>query len=275
MQTADLSHSATASAIAFPIPANVYAEKVVSVTHYTDRLFSFRITRPQSFRFNSGQFVMIGLPNAERPVFRAYSIASPAWDDELEFFSIKVPDGPLTSHLQKIVPGDTVLLRQKSTGTLVLDALTPAKRLYMISTGTGIAPFASLIRDPETYEKFDQIILTHTCRDVAELEYGADLYRQSVEDALIGELTNGRLTYYSSTTRGQFPRMGRITTLIGNGSLFADLGVGAFDPAEDRVMICGSMAMLHDVKALVENAGFREGSHSEPGDFVVERAFVG
>jgi ferredoxin--NADP+ reductase len=275
MQTADLSHSAKASASPFPIPANVYAQRVVSVTHYTDRLFSFRITRPQSFRFRSGEFVMIGLPNAERPVFRAYSIASPAWDDELEFFSIKVPDGPLTSHLQKIVPGDTVLLRQKSTGTLVLDALTPAKRLYMVSTGTGIAPFASLIRDPETYEKFDQIILTHTCRDVAELEYGADLYRQSVEDALIGELTNGRLTYYSSTTRGQFPRMGRITTLIENGSLFADLGVEAFDAANDRVMICGSMAMLHDVKALVEKAGFREGSHSEPGDFVVERAFVG
>jgi ferredoxin--NADP+ reductase len=275
MQTADLSHSAGASAAAFPIPANVYAEKVVSVTHYTDRLFSFRITRPRSFRFRSGEFVMIGLPNAERPVFRAYSIASPAWDDELEFFSIKVPDGPLTSHLQKIVAGDTVLLRQKSTGTLVLDALTPAKRLYMISTGTGIAPFASLIRDPETYAKFDQIILTHTCRDVAELEYGADLYRQSVEDALIGELTNGRLTYYSSTTRGQFPRMGRITALIENGSLFADLGVGALDPSDDRVMICGSMAMLHDVKALVEKAGFREGSHSEPGDFVVERAFVG
>jgi ferredoxin--NADP+ reductase len=274
MQTADLSHSAGASVAAFPIPANVHAEKVVSVTHYTDRLFSFRITRPQSFRFRSGEFVMIGLPNAERPVFRAYSIASPAWDDELEFFSIKVPDGPLTSHLQKIVAGDTVLLRQKSTGTLVLDALTPAKRLYMISTGTGIAPFASLIRDPETYEKFDQIILTHTCRDVAELEYGADLYRQSVEDALIGELTNGRLTYYSSTTRGQFPRMGRITALIENGSLFADLGVEALDPAGDRVMICGSMAMLHDVKALVEKAGFREGSHSEPGDFVVERSFV-
>jgi ferredoxin--NADP+ reductase len=275
MQTADLSHSAKASASPFPIPANVYAQRVVSVTHYTDRLFSFRITRPQSFRFRSGEFVMIGLPNAERPVFRAYSIASPAWDDELEFFSIKVPDGPLTSHLQKIVAGDTVLLRQKSTGTLVLDALTPAKRLYMVSTGTGIAPFASLIRDPETYEKFDQIILTHTCRDVAELEYGADLYRQSVEDALIGELTNGRLTYYSSTTRGQFPRMGRITALIENGGLFADLGVEAFDAANDRVMICGSMAMLHDVKALVEKAGFREGSHSEPGDFVVERAFVG
>ncbi len=275
MQTADLSLSGNAPATGFPIPANVHAEKVVSVTHYTDRLFSFRITRPQSFRFRSGEFVMIGLPNAERPVFRAYSIASPAWDDELEFFSIKVPDGPLTSHLQKIVAGDTVLLRQKSTGTLVLDALTPAKRLYMISTGTGIAPFASLIRDPETYEKFDQIILTHTTRDVAELGYGAELYRQSVEDPLIGELTNGRLTYYSTTTRGQFPRMGRITSLIENGTLFADLGAEPFDRANDRIMICGSMDMLHDVKALAENAGFAEGSHSHPADFVVERAFVG
>ena len=275
MRTADFAHSVEASAPAFPIPANVYAEKVVSVTHYTDRLFSFRITRPQSFRFRSGEFVMIGLPNAERPVFRAYSIASPAWDDELEFFSIKVPDGPLTAYLEKIVAGDTVLLRQKATGTLVLDALTPAKRLYMISTGTGIAPFASLVRDPETYEKFDQIVLTHTCRDVAELEYGAGLYRQSVEDPLIGELTNGRLTYYASTTRENFPRMGRITTLIEEGRLFADLGVGAFDPARDRVMICGSMGMLRDVKALVEKAGFAEGSHSKPGGFVVERAFVG
>jgi ferredoxin--NADP+ reductase len=275
MQTADFARSAEASASTFPIPANVYAEKVVSVTHYTDRLFSFRVTRPQSFRFRSGEFVMIGLPNAERPVFRAYSIASPAWDDELEFFSIKVPDGPLTSHLQKIVAGDTILLRQKATGTLVLDALTPAKRLYMISTGTGIAPFASLIRDPETYEKFGQIVLTHTCRDVAELEYGAALYRQSVEDPLIGELTNGRLTYYASTTRGKFPRMGRVTTLIEDGTLFTDIGAEPFDPANDRIMICGSMAMLHDVKALVGKAGFAEGSHSAPGDFVVERAFVG
>jgi len=275
MQTADFAHSAVAFANAFPIPANVYAEKVVSVTHYTDRLFSFRVTRPQSFRFRSGEFVMIGLPNAERPVFRAYSIASPAWDDELEFFSIKVPDGPLTSHLQKIVAGDTVLVRHKATGTLVLDALAPGKRLYMISTGTGIAPFASLIRDPETYEKFGSIVLTHTCRDAAELEYGAGLYRQSVEDPLIGELTNGRLTYYASTTRGKFPRMGRITALIEDGRLFADIGAEPFDPASDRVMICGSMAMLHDVKALVKKAGFAEGSHSQPGDFVVERAFVG
>jgi len=260
--------------IKFPIPANVHAETVVSVRHWTDRLFSFRITRPQSFRFRSGEFVMIGLPNAEKPVFRAYSIASPAWDDELEFFSIKVADGPLTSHLQKIEPGDTVLLRQKATGTLVLDALTPAKRLFMIATGTGIAPFASLVRDPETYDKFDDVILTHTCRDHAELAYGDALFDQSANDPLIGELAGGRLSLYSSTTREISPRMGRITRLIENGTLFADLGIAPLDRGTDRVMICGSLSMLRDVKALVEAAGFAEGSKSSPADFVVEKAFV-
>jgi ferredoxin/flavodoxin---NADP+ reductase len=260
--------------IKFPIPANVHAETVVSVRHWTDRLFSFRITRPQSFRFRSGEFVMIGLPNAEKPVFRAYSIASPAWDDELEFFSIKVADGPLTSHLQKIEPGDTVLLRQKATGTLVLDALTPAKRLFMIATGTGIAPFASLVRDPETYDKFDDVILTHTCRDHAELAYGDALFDQSANDPLIGELAAGRLSLYSSTTREISPRMGRITRLIENGTLFADLGIPPLDRGTDRVMICGSLSMLRDIKALVEAAGFAEGSNSSPADFVVEKAFV-
>ena len=191
MQPASILKPQESEAQRFPVPAGVHAETVVSVKHYTDRLFSFRITRPQSFRFRSGEFVMIGLPNADKPVFRAYSIASPSWDDELEFFSIKVPDGPLTSHLQKIVPGDTVLMRQKSTGTLVLDALTPAKRLFMISTGTGIAPFASLVRDPETYEKFDQVVLTHTCRDHAELAYGAELFERLKDDPLIGELSRG------------------------------------------------------------------------------------
>lgn len=259
----------------FPIPAGVYAESVVSVKHYTDRLFSFRITRPQSFRFRSGEFVMIGLPNAQKPVFRAYSIASPNWDEEVEFFSIKVPDGPLTQHLQKIQPGDTVLMRQKSTGTLVNDALTPAKRLYMISTGTGIAPFASLIRDPDTYEKFDQIILTHTCRDLAELKYGEELIAATREDPLIGELTEGRLHHFTSTTREASPVMGRITTLIENGGLFQALGTEPFDRENDRVMICGSMDMLKDVKALAEKAGLKEGSNAEPADFVVERAFVG
>ncbi|HEY5819978.1 MAG TPA: ferredoxin--NADP reductase [Mesorhizobium sp.] len=259
----------------FPIPANVHAEKVVSVHHYTDRLFSFRITRPQSLRFRSGEFVMIGLPNAEKPVFRAYSVASPAWDDELEFFSIKVEDGPLTQHLQLIQPGDTVLLRPKSTGTLVLDALTPGKRLFMISTGTGIAPFASLIRDPDTYEKFEQVILTHTCRDHAELAYGVDLVDNLAGDPLIGEFTAGRVTLYSSTTREITPRMGRITRLIENGRFYTDLGIEPLNPETDRVMICGSMHMIKDVKALVEERGFVEGSLNHPNSFVVERAFVG
>ena len=265
---------AEARPLAFPIPSNVHVETVVSVRHYTDRLFSFRITRPQSLRFRSGEFVMIGLPNAEKPVFRAYSIASPAWDEELEFFSIKVPDGPLTSELQKIRPGDTILMRQKTTGTLVLDALTPARRLFMISTGTGMAPFASLLRDPETYEKFEQVIVTHTCRDNAELLYGQELVAGLAEDTLIGEFTAGRVTLYSTTTREPSPYMGRITNLIESGKFYADLGIQPLHPATDRVMICGSMNMLKDVKALVEGLGFREGSVSHPGDFVVERAFV-
>lgn len=258
----------------FPIPANVYAETVVSVHHYTDRLFKFRITRPQSFRFRSGEFVMIGLPNAEKPVFRAYSIASPAWDEEIEFFSIKVPDGPLTQHLQQIQPGDTVLMRQKSTGTLVVDALTPGKRLFMISTGTGIAPFASLVRDPDTYDKFDQLVLTHTCRDAAELVYGQELISNLAEDPLIGEFAP-RVTLYSTTTREQTSHMGRITHLIENGKIYSDLGIEALNPETDRVMICGSMNMIQDVKTLVEKLGFEEGSLNSPNSFVLERAFVG
>jgi ferredoxin/flavodoxin---NADP+ reductase len=275
MQSAAAIKIETSEAPRFPIPAGVHAETVVAVKHYTDRLFSFRITRPQSFRFRSGEFVMIGLPNAEKPVFRAYSIASPSWDEELEFFSIKVPEGPLTSELQKIVPGDTVLMRQKSTGTLVLDALTPAKRLFMISTGTGIAPFASLVRDPETYDKFDHVVLTHTCRSHAELTYGVELFEGLRNDPLIGELVEGRVTLYSTTTREESPRMGRITRLIEDGRFHADLGITPLHPEHDRVMICGSMAMLKDVKTLVEGLGFVEGSNNEPNAFVVERAFVG
>lgn len=259
----------------FPIPANVYAETVVSVKHYTDRLFAFRVTRPQSLRFRSGEFVMIGLPNAEKPVFRAYSVASPAWDEELEFFSIKVPDGPLTSELQKIEPGDTILIRQKATGTLVLDALTPGKRLFMISTGTGIAPFASLLRDPDTYERFEQVFLTHTCRDVAELKYGQELVENLATDPLIGEFTQGRVTLYNSTTREDSPCMGRITALIGSGKFYTDLDIAPLNPETDRIMICGSMHMLKDVKEMAETLGFVEGSLNSPASFVVERAFVG
>ncbi|MBN9033927.1 MAG: ferredoxin--NADP(+) reductase [Rhizobiales bacterium 63-7] len=257
------------------IPAGVYAETVLSVQHYTDRLFRFRMTRPAGFRFRSGEFAMIGLMVEGKPIYRAYSIASPSWDEELEFFSIKVPDGPLTSHLQKIQPGDIVLMRKKPTGTLVLDALTPGKRLYMFSTGTGIAPFASLIRDPETYEKFEEVILTHTCREVAELKYGLDLVDEIRNDEMLGEIVGDKLRLYSTVTRDDYPFQGRITDLIANGKLFADLGVPAFDPAVDRGMICGSAAMLKDTKELLEKAGLVEGANNKPGEFVIERAFVG
>jgi ferredoxin--NADP+ reductase len=275
MQDAAFQPEDKMASLKFPIPANVHAERVVSVTHYTESLFSFRITRPQSFRFRSGEFVMIGLPNAEKPVYRAYSVASPSWDDELEFYSIKVQDGPLTQHLQKIEPGDIVLLRPKPTGTLVLDALTPGKRLFMIATGTGLAPFASLVRDPETYEKFEEVYLTNTCRDVDDLRYGDELFSAASADPLIGEIAGGRLTYYASTTRQHSKHQGRITTLIQSGKLFADLGIPDLNPATDRVMICGSMHMIRDVKELIEERGLNEGSNAAPAEFVVERAFVG
>ena len=265
---------ADAAPTAFPIPEGVFAETVTAVEHYTDRLFRFRMTRPASFRFRSGEFVMIGLPNAEKPVYRAYSIASPSWDEELEFFSIKVPGGPLTEHLQRIQVGDTVLMRKKPTGTLVNDALKPGKRVYMFSTGTGIAPFASLIRDPETYEKFDEVILTHTCREVAELKYGLDLVEAALDDPLIGEFAQGRLRHYTSVTREEHPVKGRITNLIESGQIFEDLSVPPLDPEIDRGMICGSMEMLKDTKAILEARGLVEGANNNPGDFVVERAFA-
>lgn len=251
-------------------------ETVLSVEHYTDRLFRFRITRPQSFRFRTGEFVMIGLPKEDgKPLLRAYSIASPAWDEELEFYSIKVPDGPLTSRLQSIQPGDKVLLGKKPTGTLVLDALTPGKRLYMFSTGTGFAPFASLIRDPDTYERYDEVIVTHTCRDNGELAYSTNLIRDIAADPLVGELADGKLKLFTSCTRTPHPTMGRITTLIETGKLFETLGVPKLDPATDRAMICGSMEMIQDVKALMIANGLTEGSNAAPAEFVIEKAFAG
>ncbi len=267
--------SQSSAAAAKPRSPNAPTEEaVLSVQHYTDRLFKFRITRPQSFRFRSGEFIMLGLEVDGKPLLRAYSVASPSWDEELEFFSIKVPDGPLTSRLQGIQVGDTVLLGRKPVGTLVLDALTPAKRLYMFSTGTGIAPFASLIREPETYEKFDEVILTHTCRLTAELTYGQELVASLADDPLVGEVAPQKLIHYTSCTREAYEREGRITSLIETGKLFEDLGVPALNPAEDRVMICGSMEMLQDVKALVEKAGLTEGSNAKPAEFVVEKAFA-
>ncbi len=252
------------------------AETVTEVVHWTDRLFSFRLTRPKSLRFRSGEFVMIGLPgDSGKPILRAYSIASPSWDETLEFFSIKVPDGPLTSRLQKIEVGDQVILRPKPVGTLVLDALKPGKRLYLIATGTGVAPFASILRDPETYEKFEQVILTHTCRTNDDLGYGRNLVEQLPSDPLVGEEADAKLLYFPTTTQEKSPNVGRITTWIESGRLFRALGVPRLNPQTDRAMICGSMGLNTDVKALLEKAGMGEGANSRPGEYVLEKAFVG
>ncbi|MET3590167.1 ferredoxin--NADP+ reductase [Bartonella silvatica] len=258
----------------FPIPANVYALTVQEVHHYTDRLFKFCLNRPESFRFRSGEFVMIGLPNAEKPIYRAYSIASPFWDEQLEFFSIKVPGGPLTEHLQKIKIGDTVLMRKKSTGTLVLDALVPGKRLYLLSTGTGVAPFASLIRDPETYEKFSEVILIQTTREKDELAYAKDLVVSLQQNPLIGEYAQ-QLKFYPMTTRESSEHMGRITHVMESGTFFETTGLPKISPVDDRVMICGSMAMLKDCAKMCESFGLVEGANNSPATYVVERAFVG
>ena len=251
------------------------AQTVTSVKHWNDRLFSFRVTRPKSLRFRSGEFVMIGLLKDDgRPLLRAYSIASPSWDEELEFYSIKVQDGPLTSRLQHLQVGDEIILRPKPVGTLVLDALLPGKRLYMVATGTGIAPFASLSREPEVYEKYDQVILTHTCRTQDELAYGQDLMERIRQDPLIGEEAAKKLFYYPTTTQGPSAKEGRITTLLENKELFDDLDLPPLGP-DDRVMICGSMGLNKDMKEICEAAGLKEGANSEPGGFVLEKAFVG
>ena len=256
--------------------ATLHEETVLWVKHWTDKLFSFAVTRPSSFRFRSGEFVMIGLPVNGKPLLRAYSIASPHYDEELEFLSIKVPDGPLTSRLQHIQPGDKVLLGKKPTGTLVLDALRPGKRLFMISTGTGLAPFLSIARDPDAYVH-DQVIVTHTVREVAELAH-RQLYSQDIfEHLLVGDDAREKLAYYPTVTREPFERQGRITHRINSGDLFRDLGIEGetFDPEHDRIMLCGSMEMIKDVAAILESHGLTEGSNAHPGDYVLERAFVG
>ena len=256
------------------------AQTVTSVKHWTDRLFSFRVSRPASLRFRSGEFVMIGLLGDNgKPLLRAYSIASPAWDDELEFYSIKVPDGPLTSKLQHIQPGDQIILRPKPVGTLVLDALLPGKRLWFFATGTGIAPFASLMRDPDSYERYDQIIMMHTCRDRAELDYGRELVEDIRSDEMLAELMGegfaDKLVYYPTTTREESPNMGRITDNLTSGKVFADLGIDPINPETDRGMVCGSLAFNTDMKTVLEEFGLEEGANSDPKQYVVEKAFVG
>ncbi|MCL3882617.1 ferredoxin--NADP reductase [Marivita sp. GX14005] len=260
------------------------AETVTFVKHWTDKLFSFRVTRPASLRFRSGEFVMIGLMQTdpktgkEKPLLRAYSIASPSWDDELEFYSIKVQDGPLTSRLQHIQPGDQIILRPKPVGTLVHDALLPGKRLWLFATGTGIAPFASLLREPQTYEDYDEVILTHTCREVGELAYGKELIETIRSDELLAELMgkgfHEKLRYYPTTTREQSTKMGRITDLMRSGDVFRDLDVPELSPETDRAMVCGNLAFNLEIKEMLEGYGLEEGANSDPKHYVVEKAFL-
>ena len=250
-------------------------ERVLSVHHWTDRLFSFTTTRDASLRFSNGHFTMIGLRKEDgKPLLRAYSIASANYEEHLEFLSIKVPDGPLTSRLQHIQVGDTIIVGRKPTGTLLIDYLLPAKRLYLLSTGTGLAPFLSIIRDPETYERFEQVILVHGTRQVNELAYRDYIEQDLPKHEFLGELLAGKLLYYPTVTREPFHNQGRVTTLLENGKLAADLGLPPLNPAEDRVMICGSPEMLRDLKAMMEAKGFNEGNTTKPGDYVIERAFV-
>ena len=256
------------------IPPAFFGETVTWTHHWTDRLFSFRCTRNPTLRFVAGQFAMIGLMVDGKPLVRAYSMVSPPWDEELEFLSIKVQDGPLTSRLQHIQVGDTVLIGKKPTGTLLTENLLPGRTLWLLATGTGLAPFMSLIREPEVYERFEKVVVCHTVREVNELAYRDYISTELTAHEFLGDLLRDKLIYYPSVTRQPFVTQGRITTLIESGKVFADLGLPALSTANDRVMLCGSDAMNADVKALLEARGFTEGSNSEPGTYVVEKAFV-
>jgi len=249
-------------------------ERVLTVHHWTDRLFSFTTTRDPTLRFSNGHFTMIGLKVNDKPLLRAYSIASANYEEHLEFLSIKVEDGPLTSRLQHIQVGDTIIVGKKPTGTLLIDYLLPARRLYLISTGTGLAPFLSVIRDPETYERFEHVVLVHGVRQVAELAYHDYLTQELPAHEILGEMVSEQLKYYPTVTREPFHHQGRITDLIKNGKLFTDLGLPALDPITDRGMLCGSPEMLNELKHMLEHADFEEGNTTRPGDFVIERAFV-
>jgi ferredoxin--NADP+ reductase len=251
-----------------------YVERVTHVHHWTDELFTLRTTRDPALRFASGQFVMLGLTEGGKPLVRAYSVVSPAWADELEFFSIKVQDGPLTSRLQHVKVGDEVLVGRKPTGTLVLDGLRPGKNLYLMGTGTGLAPFLSLVRDPDTYERYEKVVVTHTVRRTVDLAYRHFLEQGLPGDPDLGEMVAPKLIYYPSVTRDPFVHQGRITDLITSGQFFTDIGLPAFDPARDRVMLCGGPSVLADLKTLLIDRGYEEGSIASPGDFVLERAFV-
>ena len=249
-------------------------ERVTDVRHWTDTLFSFRTTRDPSFRFRNGEFVMVGIEVEGKPLLRAYSVASANYEDELEFYSIKVPDGPLTSRLQHLKVGDPIILGKKPTGTLVLDNLKPGKHLYLLATGTGLAPFVSIIKDPEAYERFEKVILVHGCRHVRELAYGDLLSKDLPQDELLGEMVSGQLIYYPTVTREPFRHQGRITNLMLSGKLFDDIGLPPMNRDDDRFMICGGAGILADARQLLIDRGYEEGNHGEAGEFVVEKAFV-
>jgi ferredoxin/flavodoxin---NADP+ reductase len=249
-------------------------ETVTHVHHWTDTLFSFRVTRDSGFRFQNGQFVMLGLPADGRPLLRAYSLVSPNYEDELEFLSIKVPDGPLTSRLKDIRPGEPIVIGRKATGTLLADNLLPGRNLFLIATGTGLAPFVSLIRDPEVYERFDKIMLVHGVREIAELAYGDMIEREIFAHELVGEQAARQLLYYPTVTREPFRNSGRITHLVASGKLFGDLGLPVWDSDQDRAMLCGSPQMLTEMVDLLKRSGFTEGNSSSPGSYVIEKAFV-
>ncbi|MDP2801773.1 MAG: ferredoxin--NADP reductase [Phreatobacter sp.] len=254
--------------------SNLNSERVIDVRHYTDRLFSFKTTRDPAFRFVNGQFTMIGLEINGRPLLRAYSIVSSNYEDNLEFFSIKVPDGPLTSHLQNIKVGDQILVGRKPVGTLVQDALLPGRNLYLCGTGTGLAPFISVVKDPEVYDRFENVVLIHGTRFIAEQAYGDFVSKELPNDELIGELVREKLKYYPTVTREPYVHNGRITELLDSGTLQAELGLPPLDKANDRVMICGSPAFLKDMVDMLVARGFDEGAISGPGHFVIEKAFV-
>ncbi|MEX0730209.1 MAG: ferredoxin--NADP reductase [Aquisalimonadaceae bacterium] len=255
--------------------SNLGIEHVLSVHHWNDSLFSFRTTRDQGLRFENGQFVMIGLEVEGRPLLRAYSIASPNYEDHLEFFSIKVPDGPLTSRLQHLKEGDALVTSRKPTGTLLLDDLNQGKHLYLLSTGTGLAPFLSLIQDPEAYERFDKVVLIHGVRHISELAYQDFITKEVQKNEFFGDVIREKLIYYPTVTREPFRNRGRLTDLIDSGKLFEDVGLPPLDPTVDRAMICGSPAMLADTRALLDDRGFSISPRiGEKGDYVIERAFV-
>jgi ferredoxin/flavodoxin---NADP+ reductase len=255
--------------------SGIGTERVLSVRHWNESLFSFTTTRDRGLRFENGHFVMVGLEIGGKPLMRAYSIASPNHDEHLEFFSIKVADGPLTSQLQHIRPGDTVLVSRKPTGTLVIHDLKPGKHLYLLATGTGLAPFLSVVRDLEVYERFAKVILVHGVRNVDDLAYRGYLTEQLPQHDILGASVRDKLIYYPTATREPFVNNGRLTELIVGGKLFEDIGLPPLNPADDRAMICGSPGVLKDTSALLDRMGFEISPHiGVPGDYVVERAFA-